>query len=132
MEQFRISGTAFLVSHEKHAARGSRDLPPDVDWPTMRRETFNTVSGAIRASWCRPIPGSPLTEPAEAWPTSLPPLDAEMDDVTREQTQRAFENFALLVICPMAVDFVELKPVPNLRTKYTIEEGAWKEEPLVP
>ncbi|KAH7106689.1 hypothetical protein BKA62DRAFT_611614 [Auriculariales sp. MPI-PUGE-AT-0066] len=134
MEQFRIFGKASLVPHPKHTARGASDLPTDVDWAAERANIFNTVSGAIRASWCRPTPGSKLDEPEVAWPTHLPRLtDLDgADEVTREQTQRAFENFALLVISPLSVDYVELKPVPNLRTKFEFREGEWTATPLVP
>ncbi|EJD54485.1 hypothetical protein AURDEDRAFT_179630, partial [Auricularia subglabra TFB-10046 SS5] len=129
-EQYRISGTAFLVPHDKHAGRRG-ELPPGHDWAEERLRTFNSVSGRIRASWCRPVPGSVL-QPGTTFPDTLPPLGEGGTDVEREQVQTAFENFALLVVCPLAVDLVELKPVPNVRTKYVVSQGVWEETPLVP
>lgn len=131
-EQWRITGTSFLVPHSKHPARvGPGELPPGYDWAEERKRVFNTVSGRIRASWCRPVPGSPL-EPGTTFPERLPPLGEWKDDVEREQVETAFENFALLVVCPLQVDFVELEPVPNIRTKYAIRDGKWEETPVVP
>lgn len=132
-EQYRIAGTAFLVPHEKHAARQPKqdELPPGYDWAAERRRAFDGVSGRIRASWCRPVPGSVL-QPGTTWPETLPPLGEGGTEVEREQVQTAFENFALLVVCPLAVDLVELKPVPNVRTRYAVSQGVWEETPLVP
>lgn len=131
-EQWRVTGNALLVPHPKHTARvGPGELPPGYDWTAERKSTFNTVSGHIRASFCRPVPGSPL-EPGTKFPETLPPLGEWKTDIEREQVETAFENFALLVICPLEVDFVELKPIPNIRTKYTIQDGKWKETAVVP
>ncbi|KZW00494.1 hypothetical protein EXIGLDRAFT_721269 [Exidia glandulosa HHB12029] len=129
-EQWRITGNALLVPHSKHTGRIG-ELPPGYDWTEERQRTFNTVSGRIRASFCRPVPGTSL-EPGTTWPEQLPPLGEWKNDVEREQVETAFENFALLVICPLEVDFVELKPIPNIRTTYAIHDGKWEERAVVP
>lgn len=99
------------------------------DWEAERRTRFDSVSGHMRASWARPVPGSVLSSPdvAKEWPETLPKLSEG-----GEQTKAAFCNFALVLVDPAEVDYVELGVVPNRRTRFFTESGVWQEEALVP
>lgn len=121
------------------AVRALRERFPGVelggdgfDWEAERRKRFDDVSGHMRASWVRPVPGSVLPSPdaAKEWPETLPKLSEG-----GEETKAAFRNFALVLIDPVEVDYVELGVVPNRRTRFFKEgegEGEWREEALVP
>lgn len=107
-----------------------------IDWEAKRRETFDELSGHMRASWCRPTPGSPLEsyDKAKEWPETVKKL-SELDGATeeeRKQTEVAFGNFALLLVDPTAVDYVELGVVPNQRTFFKKEGEKWAEQIVVP
>jgi len=111
------------------------------DWEKKRVETFEGMSGHMRASWVRPVPGTPLPggyAAAKAWPESLPKL-AEVEqgkggEETKKLVKDALKNFALVVINPLEVDYVELGVVPNQRTHFWRERGTgeWVEEVVVP
>ncbi|KAL5494788.1 hypothetical protein ACEPAI_250 [Sanghuangporus weigelae] len=107
----------------------------DFDWEKERIERFDAVSGHMRASWVRPVPGSRLSDPSDArkWPETLPKRDEAGDK--KELVAVALKNYALVVIDPFEVDYVELGVMPNRRTRFFKEsagEGGWKEEALVP
>jgi len=112
------------------------------DWEAKRVEVFEEMSGHMKASWARPIPGTPLPggySAAKAWPETLPKLSevkaGEAGSETKGQVEYALKNFALVVIDPLEVDYVELGTVPNQRTKFHKEsggEGKWVEEIVVP
>ncbi|KIJ66520.1 hypothetical protein HYDPIDRAFT_174589 [Hydnomerulius pinastri MD-312] len=128
-EQFRITGRAWLVpspdyhaSYPLGAGRVFDALKEQgFDWEKKRREMFDLMTGHMKASWCRPVPGSPLeggNEEAEKWPKTLPKLDEPKSDEDEKNLQFALKNFALLLIEPYEVDFVELKVQPNQRTNF--------------
>lgn len=93
----------------------------------------------MKASWCRPIPGSPLpggVDEAKKWPeTVVPPEEGD----TKEEYERkkkiwdlAFTNFALLVVDPTEVDYVTMEVVPNRRWRIIKSaNGSWDEEEVV-
>ncbi|KAF8899333.1 hypothetical protein BD779DRAFT_1667018 [Infundibulicybe gibba] len=139
--QFRIAGAARLVPHPAHelypqcaavladkgAGGGVGALAREsFDWPAEAERVFASLSPYTRASWCKPVPGSPLSNPEEArgWP--------EQVDAPGEQWDAALRNFALLVVDPDDVDVVELGVVPNRRTRFWIRDGEWAEQALVP
>jgi len=64
------------------------------------------------------------------WPIKLEePTGSE----PRENWETALGNFALLVVDPNEVDYIELGAVPNRRTRFwKTSDGAWEEEALVP
>lgn len=144
-DQFRFTGSASIVpapSHPFHSkfdpAGGlalARLTEEGINWEEKRKETFNNMSGHMKASWCRPTPGSPLPggyEQAKEWPTNIPKLgDATNEEERKNQTQ-ALDNFALVLIEPLSVDWVQLGVVPNQRTKFTRSGEEWVEEIVVP
>ncbi|KII94235.1 hypothetical protein PLICRDRAFT_99881 [Plicaturopsis crispa FD-325 SS-3] len=136
-EQFRIAGRATLIPAPAHpyANRDAYPEPDGFEWEAKRRETFNAMGGHMRASWARPVPGSPLSAATDphTWPTTLPELgDPGASEQERRDTEVAFENFALVVIEPQEVDYAELGEVPNRRTRFVKKGEEWDEEALVP
>ncbi|TDL20916.1 hypothetical protein BD410DRAFT_790265 [Rickenella mellea] len=154
-EQFRISGTAHILPSLEAASSGGpgstiakklRDEFPgerlagkECDWDGKRKEIFDSLSSHMRASWARPVPGTPLPggyAAAKEWPETLPGLsDVDGGTVTgtvAEQAKGAFRNFALVVVEPTEVDYVELGIIPNQRTKFRREGDGWVKEIVVP
>ncbi|KAF8661965.1 hypothetical protein AX16_001260 [Volvariella volvacea WC 439] len=176
-EQFRILGVAKVVpdptnADEKDAYRAWSDfvkqsqdagnttasgtslngfvglVKEGFDWESQRREQFDNMNPAMKASWCRPTPGTPILgnvkEESRRWPLKLfPPGDerniTEGAMASQEEAQRnwdkAIRNFALVVVEPSEVDYVELGVVPNRRTRFwrsETEVGRWEEQALVP
>lgn len=149
-DQFRISGTARIVPHSSHPSytpRLGEDLNSEgltlldgdrIDWDQKRQEVFNSMSSHMRASWCRPPPGSVISsyEEAKRWPSTVPKLGEATTKEDEENQTVAFKNFALVLVDPIEVDWVQLSVVPNQRTRFrTPAEGGdrdWLEEILVP
>ncbi|KAJ7579752.1 hypothetical protein C8J56DRAFT_963534 [Mycena floridula] len=153
-EQYRISGNATLIPEPKnslhqnflHLTRavspgsGMEALKKDgIDWEAKRLEVFRSMSPYMKASWCRPVPGSPLVggqDEAKKWPVRVDEPgdgDSEADRENRKNWDFAFGNFSLLVIDPHEVDYVELAVKPNRRTRFSrTEAGQWEEQELVP
>ncbi|EGN93720.1 hypothetical protein SERLA73DRAFT_189460 [Serpula lacrymans var. lacrymans S7.3] len=145
MEQYRISGFASVIPAPSHAlyhhfesSRGPAFAAlkdEGFDWEAKRREVFDYLGGHMRATWCRPIPGS---EPesghvdAKAWPESVCKLGEARTDQEKEHVDTAIERFALLVIDPEEVDYVELGVIPNQRTTFRRTEDGWVEKAVVP
>lgn len=131
-EQYRLLGHATIFP-------GSSIVGPalhnsKVDWEAERKDVFNSISGHLRASFARPIPGTPLGnyDEAKKWPVRLPPLDEG-----NSETEVAYKNFALLIIEPTQVDFVEFGGYEgreyDRRTVFTRDgENKWDEQIVVP
>ncbi|KAL4070391.1 pyridoxamine 5'-phosphate oxidase-domain-containing protein [Scleroderma citrinum] len=139
MEQFRIAGPVYIVPSPSYSGDGYPTVPQPgqnpifdalrevdgVDWERTRFDTFNALSPGMRASWCTPVPGSPMKAYDEglAWPQTVPRLgEAKTEDDERNQAT-AFGNFALLIIEPLQVDYLELGTERQRRTIYTREPG---------
>ncbi|KIK71550.1 hypothetical protein GYMLUDRAFT_211887 [Collybiopsis luxurians FD-317 M1] len=171
-EQFRVSGIASIIPSpldhlHKHFLHSTITPPSSVssslissspivggggmaalsrenfDWEAKREQVFKTMSAHMKASWCRPTPGSPLAggeEEAKKWPERVDePKDSEGADDSdeakenRKNWEKALRNFALLVVDPTEIDYVELGVIPNRRTKFTRSaQGTWQEQALVP
>jgi pyridoxamine 5'-phosphate oxidase len=154
-EQYRVAGRATLVPPPTHPTyvHFQPQFPSGVDWEQKRREMFNAMGAHMRASWCRPTPGSPLEsyDKAKEWPTTLPKVEDAETEEEKKQIEFAFGNFAVLIIDPVDVDYVELGKVsrlhyiqgsqdsylihvqvPNQRTRFFKEGEEWKEQILVP
>ncbi|KAL5519422.1 hypothetical protein ACEPAH_1105 [Sanghuangporus vaninii] len=105
------------------------------DWEKERIKRFDATGAHMRASWVRPVPGSRLSDSGDAkeFPETLPKSDEAGDK--KELVATALKNFALVIIDPLEVDYVEVGVMPNRRTRFFREsagEGGWKEEALVP
>ena len=130
-----IDGAAKDAREEFTKWTKNQDSEKNFDWEAERRKMFESMSEHMRAGWVRPVPGTRLVaKGAEDWPEKLPKLDevAEGDEHTRELVEKAFRNFALVVIEPSGIDYVELGVVPNRRTFFEPKEGKWMEEAAVP
>ncbi|KAF8499243.1 pyridoxamine 5'-phosphate oxidase-domain-containing protein [Russula emetica] len=146
-DQFRISGPARIFAAPEHSISSPpRDAPDDcagikaleatgIDWEAKRRELFDAVSEQMRATWCRPPPGSVLKcgyEEMNDWPDKVPkPSDAKTEK-EKELVELALSNYAIIVIEPLYVDWVQMAIKPNRRTLFTREGIDWKEEIVVP
>lgn len=93
------------------------------DWEQERRAMFNKIGPYMRATWCRPTPGTPLNSYDDGleWPEELPMLDESRNEKEKRDVEMAFGNFALLLIEPFEVDYVELGTKPDRRTMYRRE-----------
>jgi pyridoxamine 5'-phosphate oxidase len=144
-EQYRIIGNASVIptpSHPYHAQFDPLRGPAltalegeGIDWEAKRMQIFDSMSGHMKASWCRPPPGSKLEggyEEAKKWPQKLPTFSDVESEEDKSILELALSNFALVVIDPFEVDFVELGIVPNQRTKFTRQQENWVEEIVVP
>lgn len=139
-EQYRIAGRAHIVpapghGFHKHFTHTVSALGANFDWEAKRMEVFKSMSPFMKASWCRPVPGSRLEggqEEANKWPVKLEEPKPG-DEEGKRLWETSLSNFALVVIEPQDVDYVELGPVPNRRTRFwTTGGGVWSEEELVP
>lgn len=150
-EQYRISGLASAIptpTHVlyKHFTHNIKNAVPDsavaglsregFDWEAQRQKMFREMSGHMRASWCRPVPGSPLVggeEEAKRWPVKLEEPGEDSDEEAKKNWETALGNFALLIVDPTDVDMVELGVVPNRRTRFwRTTRGEWESEAVVP
>ncbi|SJL03010.1 uncharacterized protein ARMOST_06355 [Armillaria ostoyae] len=154
-EQYRVTGLATIIpvptnglhKHFLHYTQAGKDnngamtmlRKEGFDWEVKRQEVYRGMSPYMKASWCRPIPGSPLVggeEEAKKWPVKLeePNADGEWSSEENKRLwETALSHFALVVIDPTDVDYVELGPLPNRRTRFwRNEKGSWSEEALVP
>lgn len=94
------------------------------------------MSSHMKATWCRPVPGSRLEggyEESKKWLVKLEEPKESDSEETKKNWQTALDNFALLIIEPQEVDFLELGVVPNRRTLYRrTKDGLWESDALVP
>jgi pyridoxamine 5'-phosphate oxidase len=145
-EQYRIRGNASIIptpSHRYHAQFDPLRGPTltalnreGLDWELKRRDVFNAMNGRMKATWCTPlVPGTKLEggyEEMKKWPRTLPKLGEADNEEDKKNLEIALRNFALIVIDPFEVDFVELGVDPNQRTKFTRDGEQWMEEIVVP
>ena len=137
-DQFCLTGKVSLVPNasfggslafERLSARG-------FDWDAKRVRVFDSLGSHMRACWCRPPPGSPLKggyEEAKKWPESVPATTGVTNEEERKLVDEALGNFALILIEPNYVDWVQLGIVPNRRTFFTREDDeSWTETIVVP
>ena len=140
-DQFRIAGLARIFAAPEHAihtspraALGAAESS-SIDWEAKRRELFDAVSEHMRAAWCRPTPGTPLEggyDEMNDWPVRVPKPSEARTEKEKELAKIALSNYALIVIEPVEVDWVQMAVQPNRRTFFTREGGGWKEKPVVP
>ncbi|KAG7451814.1 uncharacterized protein BT62DRAFT_925995 [Guyanagaster necrorhizus] len=150
-EQYRVAGLATIIpaptndlyKHFLHSTHANGTMAmlykESFDWEAKRQEVYRSMSPYMKASWCRPTPGTPLVggeEEAKKWPVKLeePNADGEWSsEENKHLWETALSHFALLVVDPTDVDYVELGPVPNRRTKFWKDDkDSWNDEALVP
>lgn len=118
------SQTAAGESSELHKDSDDENTTLAQWWEKERIATFNDrMGGALRASWCRPTPGSDLPggyDSAKEWLERLPrSSDVQPGSKEEADVRYALENFALLVLEPVRVERVELHVVsrPSLLSR---------------
>jgi hypothetical protein len=111
-DQFRITGTAFLVGrpdhevtksfNEQHAKRlAPVGIQGDFNWEDERKRIYDKISPPIRASFARPIPGTALkaSERGEPNGEDYNPQDWPLElktDGDKALLEKSFSNFALM------------------------------------
>lgn len=85
--QYRITSNAWIFpppGHELHAKFPADRLAPSssFDWEAERKRIFRKMSPDLRASFCRPVPGSPLNEDPKTWPEKLP---SDLEEQTEQE-----------------------------------------------
>jgi len=152
-DQFRITGRARVFAAPGHseftlsAAAPPPAVPGDFtgikaleasgfDWETKRRDLFDAVNERMRATWCRPVaPGSPLQggyEEMRDWPIEVPKPSEAQTEKEKELAEFALSNYALVVIEPLNVDWLQMAVKPNRRTFFIREGVDWKEVIVAP
>jgi pyridoxamine 5'-phosphate oxidase len=155
LDQFRITGRARVFAapgHYSTVTLSAAAPPPPAtagdftgikaleasgfDWEAKRRELFDAVSAKMRATWCRPVaPGSPLPggyEEMDDWPVEVPKPSEAQTEKEKELAELALGNYALVVIEPLKVDWLQMAIKPNRRTFFTREGVDWKEVIVAP
>jgi len=143
VEQYRVSGIVHILPHPKHhlaesfpaarLAKGGKGL----DWEEYRRRIFNVEMPAfMRASFCRPPPGSPMKsyDEGKKWVKELPSEYEAENEEEKKLVDEALSNFALVVLEPLSVDYVEMGITPNQRTIFDreVDDNKWSERIVVP
>jgi len=142
-DQFRIAGPVRIVPRPGHAAGSTGEPSPALkrldeqgfDWEAKRRAVFDSMSAHMKASWCRPPPGSVMEAYADAkkWPATVPRLGEAASEEDRKNQEQALGNFALVLLEAEEVDWVQLGEKPNHRTRFVRrEDESWAEEIIVP
>ncbi|WWD00705.1 hypothetical protein V866_007640 [Kwoniella sp. B9012] len=140
--QFRITGKAVSIPTPSSSSIQEAIKTLGVDgleegsekwWESKRKELWGGVSGHLRAGFGRPTPGKKLdeVEGSDKWPETIP---AESDKQDEQKTiDAAYDHFAIIAIAPEAVEYLELKPIPNRRTQWKRKEGGeWEETKVAP
>jgi pyridoxamine 5'-phosphate oxidase len=137
--QIRVVGSTYLLpepSHPWHAsfAGDMGDEVMETDWDLERVKVFNNISEYLRATFVRPVPGSLMTnyDDAKKWPLKLPKHGEADGEEQKRMVEEALRNFALVVLDPTEVDFLELGPSPDRRTMWTKKGKEWAEHIVVP
>ncbi|BGP14601.1 hypothetical protein JCM10213_001948 [Rhodosporidiobolus nylandii] len=139
--QFRVLGSAYILPSPSFDPAGfpfpAAKLAPykDFSWEDERVRQFRKLSPELRASFYRPVPGTPLKD----WGGKMEDLPAELpeegeNEEQKKQVEQALKNFALVVIDPSEVDLVDLGAQPNERTQWRLNPAAaeWSEVAVVP
>ena len=163
-DQFRISGKVFVIPPPDNAFHTMKSTQHGLtmrtlddsgeerddgencvselgkfDWEKKRREVFEDMSPGMKATWCAPIaPGSkiPSYDEPNKWREPVPYFKDIKTDEERERYETALGNFALLLIEPVKIDWVQLGEHPNRRTIFTRKDESdgtkWDEAIVAP
>lgn len=139
-EECRVLGMEAL-HHAGEDGEGNAGLGSDgtFDWEKKRQDIFEAMRPGMKATWCRPVaPGAVLSSYDDVlkWPKAVP----YKHELTSEEDKRnyavALGNFAMVVLEPLRVDWVQMGEHPNRRTLFTRKhedrEVKWIEEILAP
>ena len=143
MDQFRLTGRVTIVPepgngvfHSGGNVAFERLSAAGFDWEAKRVQIFDSLSGRMRACWCRPTPGSPMEggyEEAKKWPATIPTTTGAKNEGEKKLVEQALTKFALVLIEPTYVDWVQFGVVPDKRTFfYRGEDETWTETIVVP
>jgi len=71
-------------------------------------------------------------EEAKRWPETAVKRGEAKEEEEKRVVEEALVNFALVVLDPTEVEFLELGPIPNRRTRWTKKGDQWEEQIVVP
>ncbi|KXN84987.1 Pyridoxine/pyridoxamine 5'-phosphate oxidase 2 [Leucoagaricus sp. SymC.cos] len=136
-ELFNKTRAQLLNNAEVDSEGGLAALKPsEYDWETKRVEVFKKMSAHMKASWCRPTPGSVLEggpDEAKKWPERVEEPKEGDNEEARKNWTTALGNFALVVVEPSEADYLNMAVVPNRRFQFArAVEGGWDEVEVVP
>lgn len=126
-EQLRVRGIVSLYHPSLPVPEALKNVS-GFDWASTREQAFERMSHSLRASFARPAPGSKDDlDKADSWPTRLSSSSEIKEDESKtndgrsakqeqEAIDKAFSNFALLIVEPTAADYVNLKVNPFSRS----------------
>lgn len=129
------SGSALSQLHSTGAEGEDGNDKGPYDWEKKRREVFDAMRPTMRATWARPVaPGSVIDsyDVPKDWTREVPSLEDAKTEEDKKNWHTAFTNFAMMLIEPSHIDWVQMGEKPNRRTLFTLTEGKWKEEILAP
>ena len=144
MEQFRIAGRALVVPAPKHTldlitrARLVSWFEPGIkalrdqgleegdggvfEFERKRQEVYDAMPSVLKAEWARPIaPGAIVDslDVLDGWACDIPQRKDIKTEEDRTRWEAGLENFAMVLIEPMRVDWLQLGVLPNRRTIFT-------------
>jgi PPOX class probable FMN-dependent enzyme len=109
-DQFRLRGHLIAV----------RPDTPDADLQNLRSQVWQNLSDNVRTGFAWPHPGGDRA-PAEAFEVNAPNAETPLD------------SFTLLLLEPVAVDFLKLRGEPQNRWIYQRgDDGTWTEREVNP
>ena len=143
VDQFRLTGKVTLVPepasrvfHSGGNVAFQRLSADGFDWEAKRVQIFDSLSDHMRASWCRPTPGSPMEggyEEAKKWPETVPTTTGAKNEKEKKLVEQALANFVLVLVEPTYVDWVQLGVVPDRRTLFHRgDDESWTEVIVIP
>ncbi|KAK4698433.1 pyridoxamine 5'-phosphate oxidase, partial [Phenoliferia sp. Uapishka_3] len=141
--QFRIRAKASILPPAGHPFMSmfpaSELTPPGLttfNWESERLRQFRKLNPPLRASFVRPIPGTPL-EGTDIDPSTFPKgLPSDLDPAAtpkeKEQIAEALKNFSLIVLNPFDIDMCDLSTDPHERIQWNLSDGGkWVETAVV-
>ena len=121
----------------EQSARKEDGMGTAFDFEKKRQEVFDAMPSFLKAEWARPVvPGEVVESVAalEQWAIDIPRKDEIKTDEDRRRWEAALENFAMVLIEPTRIDWLQLGVQPNRRTVFVRADdtaSGWAEKLVV-
>lgn len=134
--QMRITARTHVLPAPSHPWRVHFPAPhlsaggtTPIDWDERRLHAFYAISPVRRASFASlAVPGTPLDGEEEQTPLGTDAGTAEES----QRLQRALDHFALVVLEPLAVDYLQLSSPMRRSVWHRTDNGEWEESAVAP